>query len=341
MRISPLLLALALAFLPLHEARPDDEDEPPAAPVPEVHLDWGGAERDPNSPDSRAATVIGGGDAEYAALRERLLQAGPREALAVLDALRDMLRFTGRPLCGLPATGWLSEEPLTDARSKQEGLMLERSLAGESPWTVRVQAYFVRIEAQRAAALLGTHAPGASGSVCHVPTEVVTAIRGGLGAASAVRLDGPRADALAGQTVTLISTGRVRYLMDYEVSGSNTWTKEILVGALETGVRVLVTATQVPEASDQVAVDVVLQRALPMPTTTFKTSLRPQIDEDVTLQLPEVRMHAVAEKLVVPADSWILACGPRSPDESEIVAAVLHVSRAPPPTPAGAVPAPR
>lgn len=336
-----LLLAVAFALFPFQQAHPDDDDEPPAPPAPVVDLDWPLAESDPSSPQSRAATVIGGDDAGYAALRERLAQAGPQDALAVLDALRETLRFTGRPMSGLPETSWLSVEPLTDARSKEEALMLERSLAGESPWTVRVQAWFVRIEAQRAAALLGAHAPGATGSVRPVPTEVVTAIRGGLGVASAVHLDGPRADALAGQTVTLISTGRVRYLMDYEVSGSNTWTKEILVGALETGLRVLVTANRVPEASDQIAVDVVLQRGLPMPTTTFKTSLRPQIDEDVTLQLPEVRLHAVAEKLVVPTDSWILACGPRSPDEPEIVTAILHVSRAPPPAPADVVRHPR
>jgi hypothetical protein len=274
------------------------------------------------APPSDAEVVVGGDDARYRLLRSRLAAGTPADAIAVLDAVRAQARRSD-PSGGTLLQDWISEVPLTDARSAEEAAVLRRELAEVSPWTVRVEAHFLRIP--RCSSGVSVEE---AGPVRVVPGDVASRLLGG-GRADGIRHEAVGADALSGQTLALALAARARYLMDYDVEIGGP--VRPMIGAVECGSRLVVTPRRVESRPDRVRMRVRLHRGdvlwpVPLFETSLLTGARPAT---VTIQLPEVRMTTIDAEVEAPLDGWVLATVRSMPDEPDVGAALLHVRRAP------------
>ena len=299
------------------------DGDAPLAPVPTsapVSLD-------PNSASDLGHVVISGHDSAYAALRTRLAEGEVEQALAVLDAIRGELGASGGPLSSSRDTEWLTSGDVMDAAAKAEGALLEQDLKEKAPWVVRVEAHFLRIDADRGAQLLSQVHLAASGGVRTISDDVAALLLGSPRSDAVARPDAPAMEALAGQTVTLLAVAGVRYLQDYDIEGCNSWTKTPIVGAVEGGMRLRVRATPVPQHEDLVALEVQLQTgSVVSPMQIFTDSSLAALGP-LTIQLPEVRIADVSGKPRARAGSWVLACARGFPTDPEVGAALLRVTR--------------
>jgi hypothetical protein len=150
-------------------------------------------------------------------------------------------------------------------------------------------------------------------------------------------------DLLDGQTGTLMLGAQVRFLMDYEVSGSMVYTAKPVLGSIREGVQISVVASR---GQDPAKVNLKIHVRggdLRRPVELFRTRLRNN-EPQRAIQLAELRVVELRDSVDLPSGGWcvgrIRAAGPGGADQILL----MRVLRLPPPRvmkeQPGAAPAP-
>lgn len=199
---------------------------------------------------------------------------------------------------------------------------------GEPCRQVRVHATFVRIDRASADEILGSHRPEADGSARTVPEALARRLLDLVQGAGPVRPEPlPPLVLRDGQGGRLSATGHHTYLRDYDVAiaGGGSFLDGAIVGRLTDGAGVVVLPHQVGE-SLQLDVDAAwaeVIRPVPLYTTTLEadpTSTR------VTIELPEMRVFEVRQRVEIPAEGgYLLAGGGKAWDRHDLRLVVLEV----------------
>lgn len=178
---------------------------------------------------------------------------------------------------------------------------LVQGVAEKPPWQVRIDATFLRIDAERADEILGAHRPEKLGSARVIPEKLARQLVGRARGHGAIRPEPlPPLVLYAGQTGRVSVTGRHTYLQDYDVEvGMNRFAYVPIMGRIEDGTRLDVTPRR--EGKRLVLALGAVWAEVVRPIPPFEASL-PYKEEQVTIELPEVRLVHLKKEVRLPAD---------------------------------------
>lgn len=214
-----------------------------------------------------------------------------------------------------------AEVPAEQAEALVKGL-------DEKPgWQARVDATFLRIDAEHADEVLGEYRPDEEGSPRAIPAELAKKLVAEARGQGAVRPEPlPPLVLYDGLTGRLSATCRHTYLQDYDVEvGQDDFTATPITGRLEDGARADVT----PHHGDKhLRLDLECAWAeLIRPIQRFG-SPGPSVMPRLTLELPELRFFHVRGQIELPADGgFVLAGGGKAWDGETLRLVVLEVRR--------------
>jgi len=186
---------------------------------------------------------------------------------------------------------------------------IAKALAEKPAWHVRVEATFLRVDAARAAEILGGQRPDELGSARAIPQAFAERLLAPLRVEGPIRPEPPtRLVLYDGQRGRLASMGQHTYLQDYDV--------EVTMGGSRIGDPVAALLT------DGASLDVTPRRDakrllldveavwgdLLRPVPLFETDLG-GTGPKVTIELPEMRIFHVKETVALPATGGFVLAG--------------------------------
>jgi hypothetical protein len=209
---------------------------------------------------------------------------------------------------------------------------------------VRIEAHLVAVTEGQTMRRLRPFLAEESDRLRAIPAEVAASLLPDPVASRATRTLGlPPLDLLDGQTGTVSTGAQVRYLADYEVSGSMVYTSHPVVASISEGVRVSVTARRSKDPA-RLTLQVDARCAdLRRPVEIFRTKLR-ESEPAQAIQLAELRILELRDTAELPMRGWLLGRIGASEGDGHDRLLLLRAMPLPPPTVTmdqpGAAPAP-